>query len=131
VLRHSFMAQQDVKKSDSKAWPWMSPPSSLHLDTSIGQSQAYWGEPDVYSPGTPDALDAPESHIYGAVVEERLERESASLLSEQIDQRRQWDLIEQSLYTLLEDDDDEHPLATGMQNNQILCSDYFYAKSAR
>jgi hypothetical protein len=119
------MAQQDVKKPNRDAWLRASPSSTLHLDTFVGQVPSCWGEPDLYSPGTPDTLDTPESHIYD-VVEECLERDSANLLSDQIDQRRQWDLIEQSLYTLLEDDDD--PLVARMQTSKNLSSDYFYTK---
>jgi hypothetical protein len=118
------MAQQNVKKPNRDAWLRTSPPSTLHLDTFAGQVPSCWGEPDLYSPGTPDTLDTPESHIYDVVVEECLEHDSANLLSDQIDQRRQWDLIEQSLYTLLEDDDD--PLVTRMQTSKNLSSDYFY-----
>jgi len=123
VLRHSFMAQRNMTRFDNDAWPPASPSSDLRLDTSIGQVPARWVEPEIYSPGTPDCPNTPNDEE----VEKLLEGDPTKLLSDRINQLRQWDLIEQSLYTLLEDDDDYYPLVVGLPS-KTLRTDYFFAK---
>jgi hypothetical protein len=117
-----------MKKFDNGAWLHASPSSDLHLDTSVGQTPACWGEPDLYSPGTPDGPNTPDRQMYDVEVEKLLEGDPAKLLSDRINQLRQWDLIEQSLYTLLEDDDDDYPLVVGLPSSKTLRPDYFFAK---